>query len=168
MIYIHRVNHNTQHRGKGSNLEGASMLESFVESICVEKGISVVAEEFSTEACEISDVDASVCHQVASRMQLRHLYCDPISSERAKLGIPSQADLVAQVKKDLGVSVIMGKDSNEYYDQLAAKYHCIREHFWLAKLAPYKRDNVLFICGIDHIGSFSEMLAKHCWQLESV
>ena len=83
-------------------------------------------------------------------MQLRHLYCDPDSSDRAKIGIPAQKEIVAQVKKDIGVNIIMGKTSNEYYDQLAAQHHNIREQFWLTKLASYQGDNVFFIHIFQH------------------
>ena len=168
MIYIHGTNHNTQHRGTGSDPEGASRFEKLVESLCGEKDILVVAEEFSKEACEYSDVKASVCHQGANRLQLRHIYCDPISSERTELGIPSQAELVERVKKELGVKIIMGKESNDYYDRLAAQYHNIREKFWLTKLEPHKGENVLFICGSDHIDSFAAMLTKDGWEVETV
>lgn len=168
MIYIHGINHNTQHKGTGSDPEGASRLEKLVESLCLEKDITVVAEEFSTEACEYNGVEASICHQTARRMQLQHIYCDPASSERARVGIPSQAELVERAKKDLGVTIIMGKKSNDYYNQLAAQYHSIREKFWLTKLEAHKGDNVLFICGSTHKHSFAEMLAKHDLEVETV
>jgi len=169
MIYIHGINHNTQHRGKGCDSEGASRLEKFVESLCGEKGISVVAEEFSKEACEISDVKDSVCYQISKRLPpLRHIYCDPISSERSELGIPSQAELVERAKKELGVKIIMGKESNDYVDRLRAQYHPIKENFWLIKLEPHKGKNVLFICGSGHIDSFTAMLIKDGWEVEAV
>ena len=168
MIYVHGINHNTQHKGKGSDPKGASRFEIFVESLCGEKDITVVAEEFSTEACEKSDVEASICHQVASRIQLLHIYCDPVLSERAELGIPSQAELVERVKKELGIKIILRKEINDYYDQLAAQYHDIREKFWLTKLAPHQSENVLFICGSDHIDSLAAMLVKHGWEVETV
>lgn len=168
MIYIHGINHNTQHRGKGCDPDGASELEKFLESLCGEKDISVVAEEFSNEACEYSDVKVSVCHQVANRLHLTPIYCDPNSSERRKLGIPSQAELVKQAKKELGVKIIIGKESTDYYDRLAAQYHNIREKFWLTKLKPHKGENVLFLCGIEHVDSFTAMLIKDGWEVEPV
>ncbi|MFZ0448176.1 MAG: RpiB/LacA/LacB family sugar-phosphate isomerase, partial [Desulfatiglandaceae bacterium] len=156
---IHGIDdHNRQHKGTGSDLEGASEFEILVETLCEEKDISVVAEEFSTEVCEYNNVEASICHQVASRMQLRHIYCDPVSSERGELGIPSQADLVERVKKELGVRFIIVKKSKDYYDQLAAKYHGIREKFWLTKLAPHQGvedDDMNILCLGGHVVGFS-------------
>lgn len=168
MIYIHGAIHETQHRGKSCDPEGASRLEKLVESICSEKDISIVAEEFSKEACRCSDVKASVCHQVANRLQLRPLYCDPISSERSALGIPSQKELVERAKKELGVKFIIGKENTDYLNRLAAQYHIIREKFWLKKLQPHKGKNVLFICGSSHIDSFTAMLIKDGWEVETV
>jgi len=168
MIYIHGINHNTQHRGTGCDSEGASGLEKFVESLCGEKDISVVAEEFSKEACDKNGVKDSVCHQVANRLQLLPIYCDPNSSERSELGIPSQAELVERAKKELGVRIIMGKESNDYYDRLRAQYDHIKENFWLKELEPYKGKNVLFICGSGHIDSFTAVLIKDGWEVEAV
>jgi hypothetical protein len=169
MIYIHGVNHNTQHRGNSSDAESAIRLEIFVEDFYGKKNISIVAEEFSEEACEYSGVKTSVCLEISERYPLlRHIYCDPSSSERRKLGIPSQAELVKRVKKDLGVKIVMGKESNEYYDRLRSQYHDIREKFWLAKLEPYKGQKVLFICGSDHVASFSAMLLENDWTVDIV
>ena len=152
----------------GCDPEGARRLKTLVASLCGEKDISVVAEEFSKEACENSNVKASICHQVANRLQLRHIYCDPISSERTRLGIPSQADLDERGKKELGVKYIMGKENIDYCDRLAAPHHPIREKFWLTKLEPHKDENVVFICGSDHIDSFAAMLTKNGWEMETV
>jgi len=171
MIFVHGVNHNTQHRGNGSDAEGASRLEILVEEFYGQKDISLVAEEFSEEACEHSGVKTSVCLEISKRLPLlRHIYCDPSSSERRKLRIPSQAALVKRVKKDLGVKIVMGKESNEYYDQLRSQYHDIREKFWLAKLEPYKDkgQKVLFVCGSDHVASFSAMLLQSDWTVDIV
>lgn len=169
MIYIHGINHNTQHRGNGSDVEGASRLETFVEDFYGKKNISILGEEFSEEACEYSSVKSSVCLEISKRLPLlRHIYCDPSSSERQKLGIPSQDELVKQVKKDLGVKIFMGKESNDYYDRLRSQYHDIREMFWLAKLEPYKGKKILFVCGSDHVDSFSAMLLENDWMVDIV
>lgn len=168
MIYIHGTNHESQHTGTGSDPEGVIRLESFVKDFCVKMNISVVAEELSTEVCEISGVKSSVCYQIAHRMKLTHIYCDPVSSERAKLGVPSQEELANQVHHDLGVTSIIGEESNKYFEQLVAKYHGIREKFWMEKLGPHKADNILFICGSDHKDSFAALLTKHGMKVEIV
>ena len=168
MIYIHEINHNTQHRGKVCDHEGANRLEELVESLCSAKGISVVAEEFSEEACQFNKVEASVCHHVVNRLgsPLLHIYCDPNSSERECLGIPSQAEIDERVKEKLGVKYIR-KEDIDCCNRLAAKYHPIREEFWLTKLKPHKGTNVAFICGSDHIDSFAAMLTKNDWEVET-
>ena len=127
-----------------------------------------MAEEFSKQACENSNVTASVCHHVANRLQLRHVYCDPIPTERTRLGIPSQAELEERGKKELGVKYIKEKEHIDYCNRLAAQYHPIREKFWLTTLASHKGENVVFICGNDHVNSFAAILTKNGWEVETV
>jgi len=167
MIYIHAVDHSAQHKGKDYDPVGASRLEKMLESLWGKKDISVVAEEFSEEACEKSTVKASVCKEVSYRLKLQHIYCDPNSRERNELGIPTEAEIWIQAKIELSVQYIK-KENFAYCDQLAAKYHLIREKFWLKKLERQRGENVIFICGHDHIDSFSTMLTKNGWEVETV
>jgi hypothetical protein len=168
VLYIHGINHNTQHRGVGVDSAGADRFEALVDWVCQQNQIELIAEEFSLEACELSGVSASICAEYAVRNGLQHLYCDPTLEERIQLGIPSQKELVTQVKAELGVKIIVGSEHNAYYDRVAAKYHPIREGFWLDKLSPYAERNILFICGSDHVESFSALLKASSWQVCSV
>jgi hypothetical protein len=98
---------------------------------------------------------------------MQHLYCDPTSEERAHLGIPTQMELVNQVKAELGVSIIMGAENEAHYNRAAAQYSPVREQFWLGRLAEHRNKRILFICGSDHVETFNALLHKNGWQVQS-
>lgn len=50
-------------------------------------GATVLAEEFSTDAMMISQATTSTAAQVAKRLGIKHLFCDPGQAERERLGI---------------------------------------------------------------------------------
>ncbi len=52
----------------------------------------LLAEEFSTEACDLSGVSASVAQLVARELGIAHLFCDPTTEERKRHGITSHDD----------------------------------------------------------------------------
>ena len=51
-----------------------------------------LAEEFSTEACDLNRVSASVAQLVARDLGITHLFCDPTTEERRRYGITSHDD----------------------------------------------------------------------------
>jgi hypothetical protein len=168
MLYIHGVNHNTQHFGSGHDVAGGKELSRFVRHLCCEREVAVIGEEFSEEACESNSVSASSCQVIAEELGLIHVFCDPNSRDRELLGIPSQRQLVEEVKNELGLSVVMGPEPNALYDKKAAEYHCVRERYWLGKLNPYRPSTILFVCGSEHINSFSALLDEQDWPHEIV
>jgi hypothetical protein len=54
--------------------------------------VVLLAEEFSTEACDLNRVSASVAQLVACELGIPHLFCDPTTEERTRHGITSHDD----------------------------------------------------------------------------
>lgn len=119
---------------------------------------AVIAEELSeSRVQECGDKARSVAHWTADKLGIAHRFCDPDPAERRVLGLRCDREL------------------NEYAEQLANKtggdfkaIHAhevrrgfpIRETFWLARLAQFCPNDrsILFLCGADHIDSFTKLL----------
>ncbi|SRR6266446_3218247 len=140
--------------GTSHTLQRTSMeLKAFLEDLCREFKIRAVAEEMSEEALSQHGGVASIPMQVARALATSHKLCDPNNAERAKLGIRQETDIRVQAfPSTLPESEVMAAlaDSN-------AK----REQFWLEQLQNLNVWPVLFICGADHVVSFSQLLRCH-------
>lgn len=167
MIYIHGINHNSQHMGPYHHKGNADAFEATVRQYCASKMIDIIAEEYSVEACRSDSVAESLCCAISRELGLVHLYCDPTSEERATIGIPTPEELRQMVRVERGCKYIIGDDSR-YHDQRAAEFHPQREEFWRARLAPFKDKNIFFACGSDHVESFACLLNNAGWETACV
>jgi hypothetical protein len=160
MIYLLGVDHNSQHDGLGSDLAASNKLRKSLSMFAVESEIQMIAEEFSEEALySVSNGTCSTCRLVAEELGIEHLYCDPNTEQRAKYGIPTQSELVEEVKNELGVKILFG-ESLQRYDEKHKKTFAKRESFWLNALKLHISKKIIFVCGINHIKSFSSLLGK--------
>jgi hypothetical protein len=89
-IYIIGVYHVVQHLSKGSSTRKKELVEEFVAYLkrnLSSLDIQLIAEEFSTEALQLSNVKYSTAEKVADQAGLIHLFCDPTTEERNNFGI---------------------------------------------------------------------------------
>lgn len=153
MIYIHGINHSIQHfRIDKSDLQ--KDFEHSLKSFVLKNKIKVCAEEMSKEAL---NNDKSILCDFSHRQKLTHIFCDPDSKERAVLMIPSQDE----IKKQLGYSglTIEGSAQDNAINAEQSKYWSMRECFWFEKIKNLvHKENILFLCGLDHVVSFSTYL----------
>jgi hypothetical protein len=61
--------------------------EKYLQAVATSVHAAAIAEELSRECVEERQGGASVAKQVADRLGLRHLYCDPESNERSAHGV---------------------------------------------------------------------------------
>lgn len=95
-IYLVGVDHQVQHNGPTMIPEREKAISDFcdfLEAKSKELRISVMAEEFNEDALELSRASKSTVQQIAERLGLKHLYCDPTKNMRIKLGIHNDRDL---------------------------------------------------------------------------
>ena len=93
-----------------------------------EHNIQFIGEEWFSDLLVINGVKTTVPQDVAKEYNIEHLFCDPDVNERKAIGWLSKKD-----------------------DHL-------REMFWLDKIKIKTDKNIIFICGADHLESFSSLL----------
>lgn len=89
------VDHELQHlRSDLHDYKGEAVekLRRYLTDAVHERQVTLLAEEFSTEACDLSRVSVSVVQLVARAVGIPHLFCDPTTEERRRQGIVSDDD----------------------------------------------------------------------------
>ncbi len=143
MIYLIGVNHGVQYQTEKNDPAQAKIIlkfKNYLDQKIQELKICVLAEEMSQYALEKNHATKHIVKEISHKNQIEHLMCDPSPSERKKLGITSA--LVS----------VLDKEAKKYFPQ--------REQFWLDKISNKLLKNVIFICGNQHISTFS-ILLKH-------
>lgn len=93
-----------------------------------ELNIKFIGEEWFEDLLKENGVATTVTQDVAQKHKVGHMFCDPNRKERSEIGWTSKND-----------------------DNL-------REKFWLEKIKDKLNVNIIFVCGSDHLESFSELL----------
>lgn len=152
-IYLLGTTHGNQVVGcPGSNWKE---FEEFLLRTAEELSLRAIAEELNDEAVVGLRGTDSVARQVCNRLGIGHLYCDPDSSQREKLGIPSTQEL----KTRLGYGLILNHVQRDRLDAETKKYWSQREKHWLSCFQQIRGDDFLFVFGSSHMQSFSDRLS---------
>ena len=153
-IYLLGVYHNFQTE---KHLE----FLSFLRHTCSTYNIRSIAEEMNIDALYLAKVEKSTVYEISEELGLPHAYCDPDETERENHNILGQEAIEShQWFNNL---------STEEVESLKSEHNIKREKIWLEKLKAVIVDPMLFICGIQHLGSFSSLLKKNgyeCYILE--
>lgn len=124
-----------------------------------------LAEELNEDGLLEHGVTESVVQQEAARLGLPHCFCEPSYVERAALGVLQWNDL-----RLLAWSNRWSTDELERRNQIEFRK---RETVWCERLQTLNTWPVLFVCGADHVESFSALLVEHglsvevlaqCWE----
>ena len=90
MVYLIGTDHSFQYLGKQCDEHGIKLIMAFstyLEEAAKRINACLIAEEFSMEALQINNVIASTAQKVAQKLNIAHVFCDPTSIERKRLGI---------------------------------------------------------------------------------
>lgn len=79
---------------------------------------------------------------------------DAIAKSRATIST------AAQVAKELGIKHLFCDPGTAERTRLAIDSSSQRENYWASKLAQQDGEQVLFLCGDDHVASFSTVLRQ--------
>jgi len=166
MIYITGIDHLLQYNGPVP----PELLEEFKGYLAAkikELNITLIAEEFNEEFLhDVFNATEGTAETAAAESGISHLYCDPDAAERGALGIPYYADLMDMVKERHGIreKFIMDSEVRRVVEQETAlevkKFWPVRERFWLHKLKERLNENILFLCGHEHVSGFSTLLRE--------
>ncbi|MGB8993173.1 MAG: hypothetical protein WCD80_14055 [Desulfobaccales bacterium] len=167
MIYLIGVDHQLQHNG--NNCAESQKRSAFVQYLVnkiKELNISLIAEEFNFEALGKSQGTNSSCKIAAQESGIEHRFCDPTTSERESIRIPSKnkiiMDLFGKPKK------ILNHIENKQVNDEERMFFTLREKFWIDKIKDKNQENVIFICGKDHIVSFKSLVNKEGFDAEEL
>lgn len=131
-VHLIGLNHGYQLHGY-SEMDWAAF-DAYLLGFCRAEKTDLVAEEMSEEGLRLfcdEGATGSVGKDVAMRLNVRHLFCDPDSEERICRGIPP------------------GKDGWPE-----------RERCWWQKLREVVFTRCAFVLGTQHVESFATLLAS--------
>lgn len=154
MIYLLGVDHQVQHQ---KDIQISKNFLFYLTKKVKELNITVIGEEWSSELLEENGVTTTTPQDVARELNIAHIFCNPNSEEMKILGIPNRE----AIKNKLGIKGLVFLNSYEDKQIIAEqrKYFPIKERFWLNKIKNRLRENIIFVCGTDHLKSFGKLLS---------
>jgi Asp-tRNA(Asn)/Glu-tRNA(Gln) amidotransferase A subunit family amidase len=174
MIYLIGISdHNVQHNGIGcADSVVRNNFSVFLEKKIRRYSINLIAEEFNEDALyKVSKGNIATIRNLVEKLkseglEIKHVFCEPSLSERKAEDILSASEIYS---KKLNIHIYNGKKPNlnkeqqKIFDEEMKRSFLAREQIWLKKIHSYLDNNVLFICGSDHITSFESLLmSKGC------
>jgi len=165
MISIIGIRHNVQWQND-TNI--ARQYMTYLREVTLKLDAGVIAEEWSNDA---PGTDSSNTERVSLELGVEYLAVDPSIQEREEMGLPMPND----IRKQLGFSNQELTDAEEKKFMIEQfKYVPTREKFWLNRLNSVRKQNVIFICGEEHLGQYNPLrrkgfevtLEKEGWDVE--
>jgi len=166
MIYIVGTAHSVQvwsnAKWNGTSLDASKEMmqafEIYLETAARSLDASMIAEEACEEWVRRHGQGASsVARDVARRLGIKHLFCDPDSQERRAMGLKVGLELTEYARK---VAADTGRHFDEVYLEERGKGFAPRESIWIERLGNYEPNNrsLIFICGADHVETLKSAL----------
>jgi hypothetical protein len=120
--------------------------------------ITLIAEEANEEG--LCKYKAKTCagRDVSKELGIKHRFCDPNSSERKDIGIPSEYEIREQL--GLGHEITLSPDKANRLTEEEKKFWPRREQFWFDKIRDKTDEPIIFICGSAHLESFKLLLTN--------
>ena len=85
---------------------------------------------------------------------------DAMSLSRASIST------VEQTARGLGLRHLFCDPGKTERLQLGISTDLQRESYWLERLRPFETEEIIFVCGDDHVSTFSSILAHKGWKHE--
>ena len=144
------TSHAYQRGGESCSPSELIAFQDFIYSLCQKWQIELVTEEMSQGALEERGLTDSTVKQVVSSNSIRHKYIDPDREQRKGLGITENSDIKVQ-------GVFQEWSDAEIERRIGVEYKK-RESLWLWSLLLIDQWPSLFVCGSEHVDSFSKLL----------
>jgi hypothetical protein len=162
MIHIIGTSHSlqvwTDAKRNGESLdarkETIEAFESYLAEVARSLKADVIGEEASEEwIAKFGPGASSVAKDVAGRLAITHLFCDPDTRQRRAMGLMVGEEMVSHATT---VSGEVGGDWLAVHKAEIRKGFPAREAVWLERLERFKPNDisVVFVCGADHVDSF--------------
>jgi len=161
MYYLIGVNHDAQVHRPGTTLnEHHLALQSELTKAIERYRPSLIAVEESKDTLVGKDfIYESIPCTVARRFEIETRLCEPIEQERLALGLRDP-----WVVEDLIKTADFDNEIPECKHKVVAQavatqlYFPLREQWWIDRLSDHRHSEVIFICGENHIETFSKRL----------
>lgn len=152
-ILIIGTSHRFQIEGYGTDRDW-ERFSFFLESLVKKNPVDLIAEELNDEVISLCHACDSVARVVSRRLGIRHLFCDPDSAERNRLGIKRRKEIVSE----FGFGGELSQEQSMKVDAVEQGHWDKRERYWLERLLEEKRDGCIFILGANHVERFCRLL----------
>ncbi len=162
MIYIVGVCHEVQFINETSNLPLIGNFANHIIETIKRNNITILAEEWSEQALKAWGSNTDTLRTIAKKLEIEHIFCDPDDAERKKIGYPTRQDM----RKTLNLPSTFNtetdlEEANKKIKEEERKFYPIREKYWLEILGDKIQEDILFVCGDDHIKTFPEQIMKY-------
>ncbi len=144
--------------GDGCTQEEESAFRQLVERASRKFAVRGMAEELNEDALSEHNVTRSVLQHQAAALALPHCFCEPGREERLARGIQQGNDVEV-------TGWINGWSDGEVKKRLLAEFRK-RETVWCDRLLAFDKWPVLFVCGADHVATFSSLLLERRLKVE--
>ena len=160
MIYLLGIRHSLQTEWDcpGQNLSAKfERFKSFLTNTVRSTKVAAIAEETNQEIEDRTN-KKSIARLIAEGMHPPILYvpCEANSEERKALGIPTCEEILDRCR-----SQGMCDALEQCRDSELLKYFPLREKFWIERLRQVADCTTLFLCGPNHIRTFSCRLTEN-------
>lgn len=141
MLYLIPVNHGVQYYGGyGNDEDEQARFKKFLIGFVNKNEIDLIAEEFNEDAVEAWNADGATCEDVADECDVEHRFCDPGLEERKELRVAA--------------------------DDMDGDGWDVREKYWFSQIKDelYDNETIVFVCGADHVDSFTQLLSDEGYE----
>ncbi len=153
MVELLGTSHRFQYGAPDCSAEEEAAFISLLKELASRSKVAALAEEMCEEIMVRQPRLESTCATAARDLKIAHLYCEPSQSVREQLGVRGHN----AIEQDAWFY----RWPPEQKLAERAKEFAIRENYWSVQLVRADTWPVLFVCGAEHIQSFSTMLKFH-------
>lgn len=132
--------------------EAEQAFRGVLSAAVVKHGVRCIAEEMNEQGLAEAEMPTSVPQLLAGSLGLPHLFCEPDRRERITLGIEQE--------NEIRISAYLNGKSEEHVAIALKEQFLKRESVWLQRVEQLGTWPVLFICGANHVPSFSVLLER--------
>lgn len=144
------TSHTFQIRNSDAQEWVSEQFRQLLISLCIEHKANGIAEEMNEVALLEHNASTTIAKTVALELRIGHQLSDPPPNIRKSLGIQSENYIRA-----IGH---LKKLSNDDIEAEILRAYRIRESYWLSQLQIFNSYPVVFICGANHVESFTSIL----------
>lgn len=139
-----------------------------VKSLYQERKIQLIAEESSEDALLYWKIEATHVGKMVIELGIPYLLCDPGFVERNNLGIKQRETIAHELS--FSVPITHGSPEEKRINEIVKDSDQKREKYWLDQIRLNSKadEEILLICGFEHIDSFIKLAKKEGFPVQKV